>query len=440
MDLQSASFFALLLLSLALSAFFAGAETALVSLGRIDMQRMRETGDPKARQIRDLKAQTPRLLATILIGQNLFISSASALATALATNWIGEKYGVPLAIAFSTVALFVFAEMTPKAIGAASPVAISRAVAGPLTFIMKVLSPVVTVCVRLTTRALRLFGIPERVPTLTEEEMKSVINLGAAEGTIAPEERRLLHKILEFGDRTVRDLMVPRTRVVALPDTARFEDVRLVLKEHKFSRVPVYRSNLDNVVGILHAKDLFDLTDEEEAHFRLTDHLDPPFLITEFQRAEDLFREMRRGRKHMAVVVDEHGGTAGIVTIEDAIEALLGPIQDEFDEEETAGFVPAGERTYVLEGTFRLQDVKEQFGVDLPRDEAETIAGHLLLRFGRIPRKGEQWKGRFADFVIEDATPTAIRQVRMILKESGHRETKESGHREIGSSGDRKSR
>jgi CBS domain containing-hemolysin-like protein len=135
----------------------------------------------------------------------------------------------------------------------------------------------------------------------------------------------------------------------------------------------------------------------------------------------------------MAVVVDEHGGTAGVVTIEDAIEALLGPIQDEFDEEETAGFVAAGERTYLLEGTFRLQDVKEQFGVDLPRDEAETIAGHLLLRFGRIPRKGERWKGRFADFVIEDATPTAIRQVRMILRES-----KETDLRKVGSSGDRK--
>jgi CBS domain containing-hemolysin-like protein len=205
----------------------------------------------------------------------------------------------------------------------------------------------------------------------------------------------------------------------------------LLLKEHKFSRIPVYRGNLDNVIGILHAKDLFDLTDEEERDFRLGEHLDPPFLVPEFQRAEELFREMRRRRKHMAVVVDEHGGTAGVVTIEDAIEALLGPIQDEFDEEETAGFVAAGERTYLLDGTFRLQDVKEQFGVDLPRDEAETIAGHLLLRFGRIPRKGERWKGRFADFVIEDATPTAIRQVRMILP-------RESGHRVIGTSGDRR--
>jgi CBS domain containing-hemolysin-like protein len=226
--------------------------------------------------------------------------------------------------------------------------------------------------------------------------------------------------VLEFGDKTVRDLMVPRTKVVALPDTARFEDVRRLLREYKLSRLPIYHGTLDNVVGILHAKDLFELSDAQERDFHLVDHLDPPYLVPEFQRAEDLFREMRRRRTHMAVVVDEHGGTAGVVTIEDAIEALLGPIQDEFDEEEAPGFVQVGERTYLLDGAFRLQDLEEQFGLKLPRDEAETIAGHLMLRFGRIPRKGERWKGRFADFLIEDATPTAIRQVRMVLKESGH--------------------
>jgi CBS domain containing-hemolysin-like protein len=423
MDPQSVLFLVLLLLSLALSAFFAGAETALLSLGRIDMQRMRESGDPKGKLIRDLKAQTPRLLATILIGQNLFNSMAATSATLLFARLLGESWmSAAAAVLFSTVALFVFGEMTPKAVGAASPVAISRAVATPISAITRVFSPIATLVVRITTRTLRLLGVPEREPTLTEEEMKAVINLGAAEGAIHLEERKLLHRVLEFGDKIVRDLMVPRTRVIALPDTARFEDVRILLREHKVSRLPIYRGTLDNVVGILHAKDLFDLSDEEEQHFQLAGLLHPAYLVPEFQRAEELFREMRRRRTHMAVVVDEHGGTAGIVTIEDAIEALLGPIADEFDEEEGPGFVQAGDRTYILDGAFRLQSLEEQLGVVLPRDEAETIAGHLMLRFGRIPRKGERWKGRFADFVIEEATPTAIRQVRMILKEKA-RET-----------------
>jgi len=405
----------LLALSLGLSAFFAGSETALVSLSRIDLQRLREKGDRRAPILRNLKAHTSRLLATILIGQNLFITTASSLATLLATAWLGETYGAAAAIIFSTIVLFIFAEMTPKSIAAASPVSISRAVAVPMAWTMRLLSPFVNVLVRISTGMLRHFGIPEKTPALTEEEMKSLFNLGAEEGVIHGDERKLLHKVLEFGDKTVRYIMVPRTKVIALPETAKFDDVRLVLHEHKLSRLPVYRGSLDNIVGILNGKDLFDLSDEEERKFSLGRYLDPPFLVPEFKRAEDLFREMRRRRTHMAIVVDEHGGTAGIATIEDALEELLGPIQDEYDEEETSGFVAAGDRTYVLEGSFRLDDIEEQFGLSLPRDEAETIAGHLMLRFGRIPRKGERWKGRRAEFIVEDATPTTIKSVRMIL-------------------------
>ena len=402
------------LLSLIVSAFFAGSETALVSLGRIDLQRMREKGDRRGAIIRGLKAHTPRLLAVILIGQNLFLSAASASATTVASGWFGAKYGVVISVLFTTVTLFVFAEMTPKAIGAASPVAVSRAVAVPLSWMMRILAPVATICVQLTNRMLALFGVTQASPGLTEEDLKSVFNLGADEGDIHRDETRLLHKIVEFGDKTVRDIMVPRTKIVALPETASFENVRALLREQKLSRLPVYRGSIDNIVGILHAKDLFDLSDADEQAFELVRYLDSPFLVSEFKRAEDLFREMRRRRTHMAVVVDEHGGTAGLATIENVIEELLGPIQDEYDEERP-GFEAAGERTFLLEGSLRLDELEEQFGLRLPRDEAETIAGHLMLRFGRIPRKGERWKGRFADFVIEDATPTSIRRVRMIL-------------------------
>ena len=417
MDLQTALFVVLFLLSVGLSAFFAGAETALVSLTRVELHAMREREDPNAPILRYLKAHTPRLLATILIGQNFFFTSASALATAIATKWLGDAYGVPAAILFSTLALFVLAEMTPKAIAAASPVAISRAVALPLAGVMRFFSPVATLCVRVTTRALRLLGVAEKTPALTEEEMKSVISLGADEGVIHGEQKRLLHRVLEFASKTVRDIKVPRTRMVALPETATFSDVSLVLQEHKLSRLPVYRGTLDNVIGVLNAKDLFGLSDEKQNTFRVEQVLHPPLLAPEFQSVEDLFREMRRRRTHMAIVVDEFGGTAGIVTIEDAIESLLGPIRDEFDEEETPGFVDTGNRTFLLEGSFRLSDLQEHFGLTLPRDEAETIAGHLMLRFGRIPRKGERWRGRQADFIVEEATPTAIKKVKMILPE-----------------------
>ena len=421
MDTQATLYVVAFALSLLGSAFFAGSETALFSLGRIDLQAMREKGDRRGAMIRNLRSQTSRLLAVILIAQNLFISAATASATKLAEGWFAPPYGILAAVLVSTLMIFVFAEMTPKAVAAASPVPIARAVAIPLHWVTRLLSPIAEVCVKLTTRTLRLFGVPEQRPGLTEEELKSTINLGADEGIIHRDERQLLHKVIEFGDKTVRDIMVPRTKIVALPETAGFGNVKMVLREHKFSRLPVYRGALDNVIGILHAKDLFDLTDEEERTFELSKYVDPPFLVPEFKRAEDLFREMRRRRTHMAIVVDEHGGTAGLATIENAIEELLGQIQDEYDEE-YPGFEPAGERTFILEGSLRLDNLEEQFGIHLPRDEAETIAGHLMLRFGRIPRKGERWKGRFADFVIEEATPTAIRRIKMILPAAEKRE------------------
>ena len=403
-------------LSTAFSAFFAGSETALVSLGRIDLQAMREKGDRRGALIRNMRANTSRLLAVILIGQNLFLSAASASATTISEKWFGAKYGVLAAVIFSTLTLFIFAEMMPKAIAAASPAPIARAVAVPLWWMVRVLSPIAEVCVGLTRGVLRVLGVKEVRPALTEEELKSVFNLGAEEGVIHREEKRLLHNVIEFGDKTVRDLMIPRTKIVAVPETASFLDVKMLLREHKFSRLPVYRGSLDNVVGILHAKDLFDLTDAEEQTFQLASYTDSPFLVPEFKRAEDLLGEMRRRKTHLAIVVDEHGGTAGLATLENAVEALLGQIQDEFDEEKP-GFEPAGDRAFLLDGSLRLDDLEEQFGISLPRDEAETIAGHLMLRFGRIPRRGERWKGRFADFVIEDATPTGIRKVRMILPE-----------------------
>ena len=416
MDPQIPLYAIAFLLSLAFSAFFAGSETALVSLGRIDLQAMREQGDRRGALIRSLRSNTPRLLAVILIGQNLFLSSASASATTVAERWLGPKYGVLAAVVFSTLTLFVFAEMMPKAIASASPVPVARAAVVPLSWIMRVLSPVAELCVKLTRGVLRVLGVKEARPGLTEEELKSVFNLGADEGVIHRGERRLLHNVVEFGDKTVRDIMIPRTKIVAAPETASFYDVRMVLREHKFSRLPVYRGTLDNVVGILHAKDLFDLSDADEPEFRLSDYMDAPYLVPEFKRAEELLGEMRRRKTHIAIVVDEHGGTAGLATLENAVEALLGQIQDEYDEEKP-GFEPAGDRAFLLDGSLRLDDLEEQFGISLPRDEAETIAGHLMLRFGRIPRRGERWKGRFADFVIEDATLTGIRKVRMILPE-----------------------
>jgi len=407
-------FLALFFFFLLLSAFFAASETALVALGRIDLQNMRERKVRGASTVERLKKHPARLLSAALIGQNLATSAASAVATVAAENLFGEKIGIAAAVVLSTILLFSFGEMAPKSIAAASPARVSVLVARPFALFTRIVSPVATIVIFLVNRMLAIFGIPQTRPAMTEEEMKAVINIGHAEGLLEKEERERMVRVLEFGDRRVSEVMVPRPRMVAIAETASFAEAHTLFSQHKFSRVPVYRDSLDNVVGVLKAKDLFDLTAEQLAGFTPARLASPPFLVPESKSLDDLFREMRRRKQHMAIAIDEYGGTAGLVTIEDAIEALLGSIQDEYDEE-VPGFTKIDERTYVLDGSFRLADLEGRFGLRYPNAVDETIAGLLLERFGRIPGKGERMRGRQAEYVVLEASPSAIKRVKMIL-------------------------
>jgi CBS domain containing-hemolysin-like protein len=364
--------------------------------------------------IERLKKHPARLLSAALIGQNLANSAASAVATVVAENLFGEKIGVAVAVFASTLLLFSFGEMAPKSLAAASPSRLALIVARPFELFTRLVSPIAKIVTFFVNGMLRFFGLPQTRPAMTEEEMKAVINIGHAEGLIEREERERMVRVLEFGDRRVSEVMVPRPKIVAIADDAAFEDVHELLSQHKFSRIPVYRETLDNVVGILKAKDLFDLSPEQLETFTPARYASPPFLVPEFKSLDDLFREMRRRKQHMAIAIDEYGGTAGLVTIEDAIEALLGSIQDEYDEE-VPGFTKIDERTYVLDGTFRLADLEGRFGLRYPTAIDETVAGLLLQRFGRIPARGDRLRGRQAEYVVLDATPSAIRRVKMIL-------------------------
>ena len=407
-------FVALFFLFLLLSAFFAASETALVALGRIELERMRERKIRGAKTVERLKSNPARLLSAALIGQNLANSAASAVATVVAENLFGEKIGIAAAVFTSTLLLFSLGEMAPKSLAAASPSRLALLVARPFEFFTRIFNPIAKVVIVLVNRMLAVLGLPQTRPAMTEEEMKAVINIGHAEGVIEKEERERMVRVLEFGDRRVSEVMVPRPKIVAIPESASFSEVHAAFSQHKFSRIPVYRESLDNVIGVLKAKDLFDLTSEQTAAFTPAAYASPAFLVPEFKGLDELFREMRRRKQHMAIAIDEYGGTAGLVTIEDAIEALLGSIQDEYDEE-VPGFSKVDDRTYVLDGAFRLADLESRFGLQYPNAVDETVAGLLLQRFGRIPAKGDRLRGRQAEYVVLDASPSAIKRVKMIL-------------------------
>jgi putative hemolysin len=393
------------------SAFFSSAETAITSLTDASTFRMKSEGKQGAERLERLRADLPRTLGTLLVGNTLANAAAGSIGAALAIGAFGEKWGVLVATALTAVLLLVVSEVTPKTLAARRPEALAILFVGPVETFVKLLSPATVFFSAVARWILGPFGVDES-PDVTEEDVKSVISLSREQGGLRREESELLHAVLAFGDKPVRDAMVPRARIVSLKVSSSFADVEAVCREHRYSRYPVTRGSEDDVVGILHVKDLFDVSDAQEATFDLSRYLRPAVFVPELKRAEDLFREMRRRRFHMAVVVDESGSVAGLVTLEDLIEQIVGDIFDEHDEPARP---PVAEGTSLLvEGGYSLAALERDLAVSFGDPEAETVAGFLLRKFGRIPRSGARVRAGEVEFLIERATPRAIERVRIL--------------------------
>jgi putative hemolysin len=404
--------FLLLLLCVVVAAFFSAAETALTSLSDASVLRMKDEGRRNAVRLERLRADLPRTLGTILVGNNAVNTAAGTIGAAIAISHLGEKWGVIVATVVTTVVLLVVAEVTPKTLAARRPSAVALGVARPVELFVRLFAPLTGVLSRTVNALLSPFGPGRRTtPDLTEEDVRSVITLSHRQGALAPEETAILHAVLSFGDRPVREVMVPRARIVSLPVTASFSEIEAIGRESRYSRYPVWRENPDDVVGILHLKDLFAVTDAEERAFDMKRHLRPAIIVPELKRLEDLFREMRRHRYHMAIVVDESGAVAGLVTLEDLIEEIVGDILDEHDEPVR---LPVSDGTsLIVEGAYPLASLERDLGVTFGETEVETAAGLLLRRFSRIPRAGVRWREGDLEFLVERASPRAIERIRI---------------------------
>jgi putative hemolysin len=394
------------------SAFFSAAETALTAVSDANVLRMKEEGRAAAGRIEGLRVDIAKTLGTLLVGNNLFNTAAGTLGAAVAISHLGDTWGVVVATVVTTAVLLVVAEVTPKTLAARYAVGVIGAVSGPVALFVRLFSPVTSILSRITNAFLDLFGAVRRgAPDLTKADVRSVINLSRQQGALAAEESAILQAVLTFGDRPARDVMIPRGRVVSIPVRSSFAEIETVCRENRYSRYPVWRESPDDVVGILHVKDLFDVTDEEERTFDLSKRLRPAVLVPEMKRSEDLFREMRRRRLHMAVVVDDAGAVAGIVTLEDLIEEIVGDIRDEYDEP-VAAAVSDGS-SLLVDGAYPLSSLEQDFGVTFDPTEAGTTAGLLLERLGRIPRPGARWVEAGLEFVVDRASARAIQRIRI---------------------------
>lgn len=405
----------LFFLCICASSFFSGSETALTTLSDASVFRLKERKHPQADRLERLRSHLPQTLSTLLIGNTLVNIAAGSIGTALAIDALGERWGVVTATIATTVVLLVFGEVTPKTLAARQAERFSAAVAPAMELLVALLAPLAKLLSAVAAVLLRPFGPAVSGPAdVTEEDVRNLISLSHQHGQLEREEKEILHAVLEFGDRPVVEAMVPRAKMVVLPADADFEKVEAIGRVWRYSRLPVYRDTPDDIVGILHVKDLFDVTDAEEKSFNLARYLRPAIFVPEQKRSGDLFREMRRRRFHMAIVVDELGAVSGLVTLEDLIEEVLGDIADEHDEEADSPVMDGA--SMLVEGAYPVASLERDLGRSLEEEEMETVAGLLLKKFGRIPRTGARtWLGD-VEFVVERASPRAIERVRITRK------------------------
>lgn len=417
----------LLLFFTLMNAFFAGAEMAVVSVNKNRIRSMAEEGNKKAVVIQSLFEDSTKFLSTIQVAITFagFYSSASAaagIAPALA-GWL-ESLRVPysMAIARNGVTLLlmffnlVFGELVPKRIALQKAEAFCMLTVMPIHYISKLLSPFIRLLSVSTKGVLKLFGLKteDQEEAVTEEEIKALLKMGNENGTFEDEEREMINSVFSFDDRSAREVMVPRREVYVLDVEEPFSTLVDEILESRHSRIPVYEGNIDNIIGILHVKDvMIEARKNGWDHLNIRKLMRKPFFVPDTKDADELFRELQKLRRHMAVLVDEYGGFSGIVTVEDLVEEIMGEISEEY-EEVIEDIVPLGENEYLLDGGALVDDINEEMGLKLQTENYDTLSGYLIEQLGYIPEKGSHQKIE-ADgvlFTIEEVKGNRINKVR----------------------------
>lgn len=403
-----------LVILIALSSFFSMSETALMSLSRIRLRHMMEADVPGAELVEKLTKDPNRLLGTILIGNSVANIGASAMATVLATNIFGNS-GVGIATGIITVLVLIFGEITPKSIAKQKSEAVALRVAIPIEFIVIIFKPLVYIFTAISSLFIRILGGDpnEARSFITHEELKTMVGVSEEEGVLENAEKEMIFNVFEFADLQVKDIMVQRVDIVSVDKEASYDEVMDVIKNEQFSRIPVYNQTIDNIIGVLNIKDLATIENLRE-DFNISKYIRDQFYTFEFKKIVELFKEMKKTRNHIAIVLDEYGGTVGLVTIEDLVEEIVGEIEDEYDEEKNPVEV-IKENEYVVEGSLRLHDISELIGINIDSEEFDSVGGLMIGDLGRIPEEQEEITVNNIKFIAEEIEKNRIKKVRMII-------------------------
>ncbi|MDD2485873.1 MAG: hemolysin family protein [bacterium] len=387
----------LLFLLLLLSATFSGTETAFFAVNKVKMQNL--LGDKWRRQkaLSMIIEHPQKMLAALLVGNTSVNIIASVLVASISLKIWGDVYSdrwvALIATGITTTLLLLFGEVTPKIIAAVFAERVTLLMAGPIYVFSLVLTPVIAVINWISHGIIRLSGgriTDVAAPLVTEEEIRTAVTLGEEAGELEEEEKEMIHSIFEFGDTSAHEVMVPRTDMTAIDVTVPLKEALDLVLDTGHSRIPVYEDTVDNVIGIIYARDLLACMRDRHTEVGIRETMRPAYYVPEAKKVDDLLRELRRRRVHMAIVIDEYGGTAGLVTIEDLLEEIVGEIRDEYDIQEEELFRILDENTYLVDGRMSIDEINEMLDVRIPKDGFDSIGGYIFSEIGDIPGVGER--------------------------------------------------
>ncbi|HEX8996667.1 MAG TPA: hemolysin family protein [Ktedonobacterales bacterium] len=379
-----------LLVSLLVAAGSAAAETALTSISHIRMRNLAEEGDVKAQRIRRILEHPDTFLSTILVVSNLAVITASTLATIIALD-VDFSFAEVISTVVLSLIVLIFCEITPKTAAVQNPERVARFLLRPVEVFSAVLKYVVVALTWITSAMLRAFGVDthRRGPFLTEDELRLMVEVGEEEGVLEEEEREMIHNVFDLGDTFAREVMVPRIDMVTVEADDRLDDATQVIVQGGFSRIPVYDDTINDIIGVLYAKDLLRVLATGQAPQKIRQlPLRSAYFVPESKRLDDLLHEMQRQHVHMAIVVDEYGAVVGLVTIEDLVEEIIGDIKDEYDKEEQI-FERVSDTEFLVDAKISVDELNERIDADLPAQDYDTLGGFVYTQLDKIPAVGD---------------------------------------------------
>ncbi|MCI7099604.1 MAG: hemolysin family protein [Lachnospiraceae bacterium] len=416
MDPSDAIQLLILILLLILSAFFSSAETALTTVNRIRIRSLAEDGNKRAAIVLKILDQQDKMLSAILIGNNIVNLSSSSLATLLATEIFGSA-GAGIATGILTLCILVFGEISPKSLAAANSEKLSMLYAGIIYNLMTVLTPVIFIVNLLARGFMWLLhaDMDYKDDAYTEDELRVIMDVSHEEGVIESEERRMINNVFDFDDSCAKDIMVPRIDMQFIDVEATYEDVLDAIRTQMYTRMPVYEDTTDNVIGILNIKDLILIGRTED--FQVRNYMREAYYTYEFKKTSELFMDMKNNSISMAIVLDEYGATAGLVTLEDLIEEIVGEIRDEYDDDELNDIKKLSDREYSIDASMRLDDLNDALELDFQSEDYDSLGGLVIGLLDRLPEAGETVRDGAYTFTVESIDKNRIERIRLLLPE-----------------------